>query len=130
MDRSPLLLIQKINKVAMEMNDIKQRIDEWITQYGVRYFDIRTNTLLLMEEMGEFARLVARIYGEQSFKKETEPANTLEALEDEWADILFVMICIANQTGMNIDSAIEKNLLKKTGRDVDRHLNNNKLTSE
>lgn len=114
----------------MEINDIKLRIDEWINQYGVRYFDVRTNTLLLMEEMGEFARLVARIYGEQSFKKNTEPKHTLEALEDEWADILFVMLCIANQTGMNIDSAIEKNLQKKTSRDSNRHLTNDKLTLE
>jgi len=114
----------------MQINEIKQRVDEWINEYGVRYFDIRTNTLLLMEEMGEFARLVARIYGEQSFKKNEEPSQNLKALEDEWADIFFVMICIANQTGINIESAIEKNILKKTSRDSNRHLTNDKLTSE
>ena len=117
-------------KRLLTINEIKQRVDEWINEYGVRYFDIRTNTLLLMEEMGEFSRLVARIYGEQSFKKNEEPSQNLKALEDEWADIFFVMICIANQTGINIESAIEKNILKKTSRDSNRHLTNDKLTSE
>ena len=98
-------------------------VDNWIQTTGVRYFNELTNTAILMEEVGEVARIMARKYGEQSFKKSDEEVN----LADEMADVLFVLICLANQTGIGLTDAFEKNLEKKSIRDADRHKNNEKL---
>ena len=98
-------------------------VDEWIRTYGVRYFSPLTNMVLLTEEVGEVARLMARTYGEQSFKATDEPAN----LADELTDVLWVLLCIANQTGVNLEEAFHRNLEKKTSRDRDRHRDNPKL---
>lgn len=103
------------------------QIDSWIQQHGVRYFGELTNVALLMEEVGEFARITARTYGEQSYKKDTAPQDAKEALADELADILFVITCLANQMQVDLDDAIKKNLEKKTLRDKDRHQQNPKL---
>ena len=97
--------------------------DAWITTVGVRYYSELTNTAVLMEEVGEVARIMARVYGEQSFKKPDEAYD----LADEMADVLFVLICLANQTGVDLTAAIERNMAKKTGRDRERHANNPKL---
>jgi len=105
------------------LQDAQQRIDAWIKEFGVRYFSELTNTAILMEEVGELARLMARTYGDQSFKKSDEGRD----LGDEMADILFVLICLANQTGVDLTAALEKNLDKKTTRDADRHKQNPKL---
>ncbi len=107
----------------MQISDAQKQIDEWIKKYGVRYFNELTNTAILMEEVGEVARIMARRFGEQS-EKESDKQNDLE---DELADVLFVLICIANQTGVNLEAALQKNLIKKTNRDSSRHLNNTKL---
>lgn len=107
----------------MTLNEAQQRIDDWIKKYGVRYFNELTNTAILMEEVGEVARIMARRYGEQS-EKESDKAILLE---DELADVLFVLMCIANQTGINLETALSKNLEKKTNRDNVRHHNNEKL---
>ena len=98
-------------------------VDEWIRTIGVRYYSELTNTAILMEEVGEVARLMARLYGDQSFKKSDERVD----LADEVADVLFVLICLANQTGIDLTDALQKNLVKKTGRDKERHANNPKL---
>ena len=98
-------------------------IDKWINTTGIRYFNELTNTAILMEEVGEVARIMARKYGEQSFKKSDEDVD----LADEMADVLFVLMCLANQTGIDLTDALEKNLEKKTIRDTDRHKNNKKL---
>jgi NTP pyrophosphatase (non-canonical NTP hydrolase) len=107
----------------MQLSDAQKQIDEWIKQYGVRYFNELTNTAILMEEVGEVARIMARRFGEQT-EKESDKQNDLE---DELADVLFVLICIANQTGVNLEAALQKNLIKKTNRDSTRYLNNTKL---
>jgi NTP pyrophosphatase (non-canonical NTP hydrolase) len=107
----------------MELNKLQETIDKWIKENGVRYFSELTNTALLMEEVGEVARVMARKYGEQSFKENEQP----DSLADELADVLFVLVCIANQTGINLTEAIQENLDKKSKRDKDRHLNNPKL---
>ena len=107
----------------MQLSDAQKQIDDWIKQYGVRYFNELTNTAILMEEVGEVARIIARRFGEQN-EKESDKQNDLE---DELADVLFVLICIANQTGVNLEAALQKNLIKKTNRDSNRHLNNSKL---
>lgn len=98
-------------------------VDEWITTIGVRYYSELTNTAVLMEEVGEVARIMSRKYGEQSFKKSDEDYD----LADEFADVLFVLICLANQTGVDLTEAFHKNMAKKTGRDKERHANNPKL---
>ena len=107
----------------MTLQEAQQTVDEWIRTTGVRYFNELTNTAILMEEVGELARIMARKYGEQSFKNEKEALK----LSDEMADVLFVLICLANQTGVQLDEALQKNLDKKTKRDADRHKNNPKL---
>jgi len=107
----------------MTIQEAQQQVDEWIKTYGVRYFGELTNMAILTEEVGELARVMVRTYGEQSFKKSDEGAN----LADEMADVLWVMICLANQTGINLTEAFEKNIQKKTERDNTRHLNNEKL---
>lgn len=108
----------------MTIEEAQQVVDEWINTTGIRYFNELTNTAILMEEVGEVARIMARKYGEQSFKKSDESVN----LADEFADVLFVLICLANQTGVDLTKALQENLVKKTGRDFDRHRNNPKLT--
>lgn len=101
----------------------QELVDEWVTTIGVRYFSELTNTAVLMEEVGEVARIMARQYGEQSFKKSDEDYD----LADELADVLFVLICLANQTGIDLTEAFHKNMAKKIGRDKERHVNNPKL---
>lgn len=107
----------------MTIAEAQEKVDEWIKKYGVRYFNELTNMAMLTEEVGEVARIIARTYGEQSFKKSDEEKN----LADEMADVLWVLICLANQTGVNLTDAFEKNLQKKTERDNTRHLKNTKL---
>jgi NTP pyrophosphatase (non-canonical NTP hydrolase) len=107
----------------MTIKDAQETVDQWINTTGVRYFNELTNTAILMEEVGEVARIMSRKYGEQSFKKSDEDVD----LGDEMADVLFVLICLANQTGIDLTSALEKNLVKKNIRDADRHKNNPKL---
>ena len=108
----------------MTIDEAQKQVDAWIKEYGVRYFDELTNMAILTEEVGEVARIMARRYGEQSFK-EGEKAD----LGDELADVLWVLICIANQTGTNLTEAFRKNIDKKTKRDCNRHNNNPKLKS-
>lgn len=105
----------------------QQLVDEWISSIGVRYYGELTNTAILMEEVGELARLMARVYGEQSFKRAEDEAKAESQLADEMADVLFVLTCLANQTGVDLTAAIERNMAKKTGRDKERHANNPKL---
>lgn len=107
----------------MTLDEAQKLVDEWINSTGVRYFDELTNTALLMEEVGEVARLIARKYGEQSFKGSEMDKD----LADEFADVFFVLICLANQTGVNLTEAFKKNMEKKNTRDAKRHMNNNKL---
>lgn len=107
----------------MTLEEAQKQVDQWITTTGVRYFNELTNMAMLTEEVGEVARIIARRYGEQS---EKESDKNLD-LGDELADVLFVLICLANQTGVDLNQALEKNLEKKTNRDSDRHLNNPKL---
>lgn len=105
------------------LREYQKTVDEWVQTIGVRYFSELTNTAVLMEEVGEVARIMARVYGEQSFKKSDDQYD----LADEFADVLFVLICLANQTGIDLTRAFERNMIKKTGRDKDRHVNNPKL---
>jgi NTP pyrophosphatase (non-canonical NTP hydrolase) len=107
----------------MTIDEAQKIVNQWINTTGIRYFNELTNTAILMEEVGEVARIMARQYGEQSFKKSDTEVN----LADEMADVLFVLICLANQTGINLTEALEKNLEKKSIRDADRHKNNEKL---
>jgi len=107
----------------MEIAELQQKVDEWIKTYGVRYFSVLTNMTILTEEIGELARVVARKYGDQSFKKGEE-----DNMADELADIIYVVTCLANQTGINLEDAIKKNFDKKSKRDSMRHLNNPKLS--
>lgn len=107
----------------MTLQHAQEIIDQWIKEYGVRYFDELTNTAILMEEVGEVARIMSRRYGEQS-EKESDKGKDLG---DELADVLFVIMCIANQTGVDLEEALKKNLQKKTERDHSRHKNNDKL---
>lgn len=111
----------------MNINELQKSVDNWINKYGVRYFNELTNTIILTEEVGEFSRLIARKYGEQSFKKEISEEEVKIKISDEMADILFVLTCLANQMDINLEEAIEKNLQKKTNRDQDRHKQNKKL---
>ena len=107
----------------MELSKTQQIVDEWIKKYGVRYFNELTNTTILMEEVGELARIMSRRYGEQSEKDSDKNLD----LGDEIADVLFVLICIANQTGVDLEDAFKKNMEKKTTRDHSRHIENEKL---
>ncbi|MDB4438710.1 nucleotide pyrophosphohydrolase [bacterium] len=111
----------------MTISDYQKKVDDWIREYGVRYFSEMTNMLILTEEVGELARLMAREYGEQSFKKPEDKLNVKTKITDELADILFVTTCLANQMDIDIENALNKNLAKKTSRDKTRHLNNSKL---
>jgi NTP pyrophosphatase (non-canonical NTP hydrolase) len=107
----------------MEIKELQKSVDDWIKQYGVRYFNELTNMAILTEEVGELARIMSRKYGEQSFKNGEEKAD----IADEIVDVLWILVCIANQTGVNLEEAIEKNFHKKTNRDKNRHINNQKL---
>lgn len=107
----------------MTIQEAQQTVDQWIQTTGIRYFDELTNMAILTEEVGEVARIMARQYGEQSFKE----SDRGKELADELADVLFVLICIANQTGVDLTSALVQNLEKKTRRDADRHAGNEKL---
>jgi NTP pyrophosphatase (non-canonical NTP hydrolase) len=107
----------------MEISEAQKTVDTWIRKYGVRYFNELTNMAILMEEVGEVARIMARTYGDQSSKKK----EASKLLEDELADVLFVLICISNQTGIDLERAFKKNIEKKTRRDKNRHKNNSKL---
>jgi NTP pyrophosphatase (non-canonical NTP hydrolase) len=105
------------------LKECQQLVDGWVNTIGVRYFSELTNTAVLMEEVGEVARIMARIYGDQSFKKTDEQYD----LADEFADVFFVLVCLANQTGVDLAEAFQRNMAKKTGRDKERHANNPKL---
>lgn len=107
----------------MTIQEAQQQVDEWIKTYGVRYFSELTNMTILTEEVGELARIMARVYGDQSFKKSDLEKN----LADEMADVLWVLLCLANQTGVDLESALLKNIDKKTQRDATRHKENDKL---
>jgi len=107
----------------MKIKEAQEEVDQWIKKYGVRYFSELTNMTILTEEVGEMARIMARTYGDQSFKK----SDLGKDLGDEMADVLWVLICLANQTGIDLTEALRKNIDKKTQRDSERHLNNEKL---
>lgn len=113
----------------MSIEEAQNSVDQWIKKYGVRYFSELTNMAVLTEEVGELARVISRRYGEQSWKKNDPRAedNGKQALADEMADVLWVLICLANQTGVDLDKALLKNIEKKTSRDKNRHINNLKL---
>jgi len=108
----------------ISLRELQATVDQWIREVGVRYFSEMTNLAILVEEVGELARIFARTFGDQSFKKSEASYN----LPDEIADILFVLVCLANQTGVDLQAAIDANLAKKTSRDAQRHRNNPKLT--
>ena len=107
----------------MTIEEAQARVDEWINTVGVRYFSELTNMAILTEEVGELARIIARKYGDQSFKESDKSYD----LEDEMADVMWVLICLANQTGVDLTQALEENFRKKTNRDADRHQKNQKL---
>lgn len=107
----------------MNISEAQELVDKWINTYGVRYFSELTNMAILTEEVGELARVIARKYGDQSFK----PKDLDVDMADEMADILWVLICLANQTGVDLEAAFARNMAKKTERDATRHLNNEKL---
>ena len=111
-------------QTALTLQEAQQSVDHWIQTVGVRYFNELTNLGILMEEVGELSRLMVRRFGEQSFKSKEAHLNTKEALSDEMADVLWVLLCLANQTGINLTEALQKNFDKKTSRDKDRHQNN------
>jgi NTP pyrophosphatase (non-canonical NTP hydrolase) len=111
----------------MTINELQTTVDQWINTIGQRYYNELTNTAILMEEVGEVARLMSRMYGEQSFKNPADADRASELLADEMADVLFVLVCLANQTGIDLAQAMENNLKKKTHRDAERHANNPKL---
>lgn len=117
---------------TMSIKEAQDTVNQWINEYGVRYFSELTNMAVLTEEVGELAKIIARRYGEQSWKKGDERAvdNGREALADEMADVLWVLLCLANQTGVDLTDALQKNLEKKTNRDKERHKNNRKLTEK
>ena len=112
----------------MTLTELQETVDQWIKTYGVRYFAETTNTIVLMEEVGELSRLIARVYGEQSFKRKEDQQNAKANIAEELGDILFVITCLANQMDLDLNAIMTKNLDKKTSRDRDRHLENPKLS--
>lgn len=120
------IIKQKLTFMEITIEQAQRQVDEWIQTYGVRYFSELTNMVLLTEEVGEMARIIARTYGEQSFKESDCQKN----LADEMADVLWVLICLANQTGVNLTEAFARNIEKKTQRDSTRHLENPKLKGD
>lgn len=111
----------------MTIKEAQTTVDEWINTIGIKYYHELTNMAILVEEVGEVARLMSRLYGEQSFKTKEKELSARTDLPDEMADVLFVLICLANQTGVDLEEALRKNLEKKTSRDRERHANNEKL---
>lgn len=111
----------------MTIKEAQKAVDQWISEIGIRYYNELTNTAILAEEVGEVARLMARLYGEQSFKTKEKELSAKSDLADEMADVLFVLICLANQTGVNLNQAFQNNLEKKSIRDAKRHAENKKL---
>jgi NTP pyrophosphatase (non-canonical NTP hydrolase) len=116
-----------LNDNQSSLLNLQQEVDHWINTTGVRYFSELTNLSNLIEEVGEVARLIGREYGEQSFKKGEKPECIKTAIADELSDVLFIVVCLANQLDINLDEAFAKNMDKKTNRDVSRHKNNSKL---
>ncbi len=114
----------------LTLNKIQALVDEWINTIGITYYSELTNTAILTEEVGEVARLMARIYGEQSFKRAEDEVNAPNMLAEEMADVLFVLVCLANQTGIDLESSMIQNLEKKSIRDRERHKNNPKLSKK
>lgn len=125
MTNQPNEISMPISGEGLSLGDAQALVDHWIKTVGVRYFSELTNTAVLMEEVGELARLMSRSYGDQSFKAGEKQGS--EALGEEMADVLFVLICLANQTGVDLTEAFQKNMEKKTKRDADRHKSNPKL---
>ena len=119
------MFCDKKGNIIMTIKEAQTAVDEWIKTYGVRYFSELTNMALLTEEVGELARIIARTYGDQSFKESDKNRN----MADEMADILWVLLCLANQTGVDLTEAFAKNMEKKTSRDRERHIHNEKLLS-
>jgi NTP pyrophosphatase (non-canonical NTP hydrolase) len=119
------MMNQKEVSTELTLTGAQRLVDDWIQSVGVRYFNELTNMAMLTEEVGEVARIIARRYGEQSEK----PSDAEKVLADELADVLFVLICLANQTGVDLDAALKKNLEKKSARDAERHANNPKLSN-
>ena len=117
-------MVKFVYQIKMTITEAQKKIDQWINTIGVRYFDPLTNTAVLMEEVGEVARIMSRKYGEQSFKESDKSID----LGDEMADVLFVLMCLANQCGVTLEQSLTKNLAKKTKRDRNRHRNNPKLS--
>ncbi len=111
------------NPNELSLRELQGRVDSWIKEVGIRYFSELTNLAVLVEEVGELARIIARTYGDQSFKK----SDAAYSLSDEMADVLFVLVCLANQTGVDLTKAFHENLAKKTNRDAERHRDNPKL---
>ena len=111
----------------LTIKEVQQKVDHWIRTIGIRYYNELTNTAILMEEVGEVARLMSRLYGEQSFKRPEQAATAKSDLADEMADVLFVLVCLANQCDIDLTEAFYKNMEKKTGRDRERHAANEKL---
>ena len=111
----------------MTIQEAQQTVDQWIKDIGIRYYNELTNMAILTEEVGEVARLMARIYGEQSFKRKEDELQAKNKLGEEMADVLFVLICLANQSGIDLTEALKQNLTKKSIRDKERHANNTKL---
>lgn len=111
----------------MTLRDYQKAVDRWITTIGVRYFSPLTNMAVLTEEVGELARIMSRTYGDQSWKQATTDVEAQEMLADELADVLWVITCLANQTGVDLDDAIQRNMAKKSNRDLHRHKDNPKL---
>jgi len=115
--------MENLTPQALSIREAQQKVDEWIKTYGVRYYSELTNMTILTEEVGELARIMARTYGDQSFKKTDMEKN----LPDEMADVLWILLCLANQTGVDLTEAFHKNMEKKTSRDKERHQQNPKL---
>lgn len=115
--------MENLTPQALSIREAQQKVDEWIKTYGVRYYSELTNMTILTEEVGELARIMARTYGDQSFKKTDMEKN----LPDEMADVLWILLCLANQTGVDLTEAFHKNMEKKTSRDNERHQQNPKL---
>ena len=114
----------------MTIKEYQGSVDEWIKTYGVRYFNELTNIAILMEEVGELSSLIARVYGEQSFKRSEDKTNARENIKEEIADIFFVLTCLANQMDIDIEDCVAENFNKKTNRDKNRHKSNPKLSNE
>ncbi len=111
----------------MELQEWQEQVDDWIKSYGIRYFEVKTNSLLLTEEVGELCRLIARRYGEQSFRKDISEVEITNQIQDEIGDIFFVLTCISNQLDIDLEDILRRNLTKKTNRDHNRHRQNKKI---